>query len=369
MILIDAERLAASRPNRPLFADVSVTISDGDRLGVVGLNGCGKSTLLRMLAGELTPEDGEVRWGRGARVGFLLQNPVLAAGTVREAVGAAWQGEAMLDRLGMTSLLDVSTAELSGGQAKRAALARLLVGEYEVLILDEPTNHLDLDAIQFLEEWLAAYRGGLVLVTHDRHVLDKVTNRVLEIDRGTAYLHVPTGWHTGSGYAAYLAGRAEREERAEAAEQVRKNLATRELAWLRRGAPARTAKPKARIATATALVEGRAQAAAREGDLGLAMGSKRLGSKGIELTDVGFAWPDGSRVIDPCSLVFEPGDRVGIVGSNGAGKSTLLDLIAGRLQPTAGRVDRGATVQIGYYDQLGRNLDLTQRVREAIAGD
>jgi ABC transport system ATP-binding/permease protein len=369
MILIDAERLAASRPNRPLFADVSVTISDGDRLGVVGLNGSGKSTLLRMLAGELRPEAGEVRWGRGARVGFLLQNPVLPPGTVREAVGGEWQGEAMLDRLGMTPLLDASTDELSGGQAKRAALARLLVGEYEVLILDEPTNHLDLDAIQFLEEWLAAYRGGLVLVTHDRHVLDKVTTRVLELDRGAAYLHVPTGWHAGSGYAAYLAGRAEREERAEVAEQVRKNLATRELAWLRRGAPARTAKPKARIATATALVEGKAQAAARDGELGLAMGSKRLGTKGIELTDVGFAWPDGTTVIDPCSLVFEPGDRVGVVGSNGAGKSTLLDLVAGRLTPSTGKVERGATVQIGYYDQLGRDLDLTQRVREAIAGD
>ena len=369
MIFIDAERLAASRPNRPLFADVSVTISDGDRLGVVGLNGCGKSTLLRMLAGELRPEAGEVRWGRGARVGFLPQNPVLPAGSVRNAVGGQWQGEAMLDRLGMTGLLDAPTEELSGGQAKRTALARLLVGEYEVLILDEPTNHLDLDAIQFLEEWLAAFRGGLVVVTHDRHVLDTVTTKVLELDRGSAYLHVPTGWHAGSGYAAYLAGRAEREERAEVAEQVRKTLATRELAWLRRGAPARTSKPKSRIATATALVEGRAQAAAREGELGLAMGSKRLGSKGVELTDVAFAWPDGTKVLDPCSLVFEPGDRVGVVGANGAGKSTLLDLVAGRLLPTRGSVERGATVQIGYYDQLGRNLDLTQRVREAIAGD
>jgi ATP-binding cassette subfamily F protein uup len=244
-----------------------------------------------------------------------------------------------------------------------------LVGEYEVLILDEPTNHLDLDAIQFLEEWLAAYRGGLVLVTHDRHVLDKVTTKVLELDRGSAYLHVPAGWHAGSGYAAYLAGRAEREERAEVAEQVRRNLATRELAWLRRGAPARTSKPKARIATATALVEGRAQPLAREGELGLSMGSKRLGSKGIELTDVAFAWPDGTPVLDPFSLVFEPGDRVGVVGANGAGKSTLLDLVAGRLMPTTGTVDRGATVQIGYYDQLGRDLDLTQRVRDAIAGN
>jgi ATP-binding cassette subfamily F protein uup len=369
MIVIDAEGLAASRPNRPLFAGVSLTVADGDRIGVVGINGCGKSTLLRMLARELEPEAGEVRWGRGARVGFLLQQPVLPEGTVREAVGGTWQGEAMLDRLGMAALVDARTDELSGGQAKRVALARLLVGEYEALILDEPTNHLDLDAIRFLEEWLAAYRGGLVLVTHDRHVLDRVTTKVLEIDRGAAYLHVPEGWHSGSGYAAYLAGRAEREERAEAAEAVRKNLAAKELAWLRRGAPARTAKPKARIATATALVQGKAQAAARTGDLALSMGSQRLGSKGIEVREVSFSWPDGSQVLDRVSAAFEPGDRIGIVGPNGAGKSTLLDLVAGRLEATGGSVERGATVKIGYYDQLGKDVDLRQRVREAVAGD
>ncbi|MCB0979557.1 MAG: ABC-F family ATP-binding cassette domain-containing protein, partial [Ilumatobacter sp.] len=371
MILIDAADLAASRPNRPLFAGVSLTVADGDRVGVVGINGCGKSTLLRMLARELDAEAGEVRWGRGVRVGFLPQQPVLPAGTVRDAVGGGWQGAAMLDRLGMAGLVDARTDELSGGQAKRTALARLLIGEHEVLILDEPTNHLDLDAIQFLEEWLAGYRGGLVLVTHDRHVLDRVTTKVLEIDRGSAYLHVPQGYTEGSGYAAYLAGRAEREERAQAAEQVRRNLAARELAWLRRGAPARTSKPKARIAAATALVNGRPQAAARTGDLGatMRMGSQRLGSKGVELSDVSFSWPGGPQVLSGCNVVLEPGDRIGVVGPNGAGKSTLLDLAAGRLQPTDGTVERGATVKIGYYDQLGRGLDAGMRVREAVAGD
>jgi len=369
MILIDAAGLAASRPNRPLFADLSLTISDGDRVGVVGINGCGKSTLLRMLAREISPEAGQVRWGRGVRVGFLAQQPVLPAGSVRDAVGGGWEGEAMLDRLGMAALADAATNELSGGQAKRVALARLLMGEHEVLILDEPTNHLDLDAIRFLEDWLTAFRGGLLLVTHDRHVLDRVTTKVLEIDRGAAFVHVPAGRTSGSGYAAYLAGRAEREERAEVDEQVRRNLAARELAWLRRGAPARTAKPKARIATATALVNTKAQAAARSGDLALSMGTQRLGSKGVELRSVAFSWPDGSAVLAGVSLTFEPGDRIGIVGPNGVGKSTLLDLVAGRLMPTAGEVERGATVKIGYYDQLGRGLDLTKRVREAVAGD
>lgn len=222
MILIDAQSLSASRPNRPLFADVSLTVSDGDRIGVVGLNGCGKSTLLRILSGDYSPDSGQVHKARNARIGILAQQPILPVGTVRDAVGEEWRGEAMLDRLGMSGMLDSSTQELSGGQQKRVALAMLLVQEWDALILDEPTNHLDLDAIAYLEEWLANYRGGLILVTHDRHVLDRVTNKVLEIDRGKAYMHVPMGKTAGSGYAAYLAARIEREERAANAEQIRK---------------------------------------------------------------------------------------------------------------------------------------------------
>jgi len=373
--LIDAQGLKASRPNRPLFDDVSFTLSDGDRVGVVGLNGCGKSTLLRILSGDYRPDAGVVRNGRGARIGVLAQQPVLPEGSVRAAVGEDWRADAMLDKLGMTGLHDAQTTELSGGQQKRVALAALLVSEWDALILDEPTNHLDLDAIAYLEEWLANYRGGLILVTHDRHVLDRVTNKVLEIDRGHAYMHVPAGRNAGSGYAAYLAARIDREEKAVTAEQRRKNLARTELAWLRRGAPARTTKPKARIEAATALIARRPEAAARSGELGLSLGNQRLGSKGVELQGIGFSWPSttagepGALVLNQFDHDLEPGDRLGIVGPNGAGKSTLLDLIAGRLKPTHGQIDIGSTVKIGYYDQLGRDLNVNQRVREAVAGD
>ena len=380
VILIDAQGLKASRPNRPLFDDISLTLSDGDRIGVVGLNGCGKSTLLRILSGDYSPDAGVVRYGRGSRIGMLAQQPVLPKGSVRDAVSEDWRGEAMLDRLGMSGLIDAQTNELSGGQQKRVALAKLLVSEWDALILDEPTNHLDLDAIAYLEEWLANFRGGLILVTHDRHVLDRVTTKVLEIDRGKAYLHMPAQRSDGSGYAAYLAARIEREEQAVTAEQKRKNLARTELAWLRRGAPARTTKPKARIAAATELVNRRPEAAARSGEIGLSLGNQRLGSKGVELHGVGFSWPTarpnagasgdaGALVLNPFDHELEPGDRLGIVGPNGAGKSTLLDLISGRLKPSHGHLDIGSTVKIGYYDQLGRELNVNQRVREAVAGD
>ena len=375
MILIDAQSLSASRPNRPLFADVSLTVSDGDRIGVVGLNGCGKSTLLRILSGDYSPDSGQVHKARNARIGILAQQPILPVGTVRDAVGEEWRGEVMLDRLGMSGMLDSSTQELSGGQQKRVALAMLLVQEWDALILDEPTNHLDLDAIAYLEEWLANYRGGLILVTHDRHVLDRVTNKVLEIDRGKAYMHVPMGKTAGSGYAAYLAARIEREERAANAEQIRKNLARTELAWLRRGAPARTTKPKARMDAAKELISRKAEGPARSGELGLSLGSQRLGSKGVELLGVSFTWPANEKSLVPHTVLLpldhqlEPGDRLGIVGPNGAGKSTLLDLISSRLTPNSGHIDIGSTVKIGYYDQLGRDLVVTQTVREAVAGD
>ena len=342
--------MGVSRPNRPLFADLSVTVSAGDRLGVVGLNGTGKSTLLRVMAGLLEPESGLVRRGRDVRVSMLPQRPSLPPGTVRAAVGEGWEAAAVLEHLGMGPMADAPVDTLSGGQAKRVALARCLVEESDLLILDEPTNHLDIEAITWLEARLARHRGGLVLVTHDRYVLDRVTTRVLELDRGTGYVH-------DGGYAGYLEGKTRREESAAASESTRRNLARRELAWLRRGAPARTRKPRARIEAAEALLSGGPQAAARSGELDLHFGTPRLGDKVVELHGVGHRWGDGPLLFSGLDMLLDPRERLGIVGPNGSGKSTLLDVIAGRLAPTEGRVEHGPTVRLGYYDQLGTSLD------------
>ena len=361
MILVDAADVSMSRPGRPLFTDLSVTVSTGDRIAVVGLNGTGKSTLLNVLTGRVEPESGTVRQGRDIRIGYLDQRPHLPPGTVRDAVGDGWESAAVLDKLGMTPLLDAPVDRLSGGQAKRTALARLLVTESDLLVLDEPTNHLDVGAIAWLEERLAQHRGGLLLVTHDRHVLDRVTTRILELDRGTGFLH-------DGGYAGYLEGQAMRHEHAAAQESTRRNLARTELAWLRRGAPARTRKPKARIEAATKIVEGRAQAAARTDGLNLHMGTPRLGDKVIELDQVGHAYGDAPLLFSGLDLLVDRRDRIGIVGPNGTGKSTLLDIVAGRKTPSQGRVEFGPTVRLGYYDQVGATLDPTQRVREAVAG-
>lgn len=367
MILVDLQKVGAFRPDRPLFEDLSLTVQTGDRLGVVGRNGSGKSTLLSLLAGASAPERGEVRVGRGTRIGYLGQRAHIQAPTVREAVGEHWEAAAILEHLGMGPLADAEVANLSGGQAKRVALARLLVDEVDLLVLDEPTNHLDVEAIAWLESRLARFRGGLVMVTHDRHVLDRVTTRVLELDRGRGYVHE-------GGYETYLEARVERAEREAGAERVRKNLAKAELAWLRRGAPARTAKPKARIASAKAIVEGRGPTADRPEPLqldaaGAGEPTPRLGDKVVELTGVGHRFGDNPWLFSGLDLSLDPAGRLGIVGPNGSGKSTLLEILAGRIVPEVGQVETGVTVKLGYYDQGGTGLDPAQRVREAVSGD
>ncbi|HXH57327.1 ABC-F family ATP-binding cassette domain-containing protein [Iamia sp.] len=375
MILLDADGVTVTRPERPLFTDVDLTLASGDRLAVVGLNGCGKSTLLRVVAGEVEPASGTIRRGRGSRVVAVNQDRTLPPGTVRDAIGAegdgAWLAEAAADRLGLTALLDRDVSTLSGGEMTRTALARALTelgppggdDDSVLLILDEPTNHLDIDAIAWLEERLAAHRGGLLLVTHDRHVLDRVTTRILEIDRGHGHGH-------DGGYASYLEAKAVRSDQAASAESVRRNLARRELAWLRRGAKARSTKAKARVDSATALVEARPEAPARASDdLPLHHGTPRLGDQVVELHGVGHRWDeDREWLFRGVDLSLARRERLGLVGPNGAGKSTLVDVIAGRLAPAEGRVVQGSTARVSVYDQTGITLDPGMRVAQAVAG-
>ncbi|MHB1973768.1 MAG: ABC-F family ATP-binding cassette domain-containing protein [Acidimicrobiales bacterium] len=361
-ILVDLKQVSARRSDKIVFEELALTVSDGDRIGVVGINGTGKSTLLRLVAGVEPPETGRVLRGRGVRVGYLEQEPELARGRVRDAVDAGWEGDAALERLGMGRRSEADAAELSGGQAKRVALAAVLARPAELLVLDEPTNHLDLGAVAWLEVQLLGRPGGLVLVSHDRHLLDRCTTRMLELDRGRGYVHE-------GGYASYLEARAEREELAVSAERSRRNLARRELAWLRRGAPARTRKPQARIDAATRVVEGRAEQPARAGELALGFRTPRLGDKVVEMAGVAFAYDAaGPRVLAEVDLVLDPRERLGVVGANGTGKSTLLDLVCGRRAPTVGTVQVGQTVVCGYYDQKSAELDPAARVRDLVAG-
>ncbi|MEM7273930.1 MAG: ATP-binding cassette domain-containing protein, partial [Actinomycetota bacterium] len=332
MILVDAVECTMTRPDRALFDRVSLTVSTGDRIGVIGINGTGKSTLLRVLAGTVRPESGEVRHGNGITISVLDQEAALPAGTVVAAVEAAapdtapWEIAEVLERLGMGPHRDRRTDSLSGGEAKRVALARALVTPADLLILDEPTNHLDLDAIEWLEQRLAGFRGGLILVTHDRHLLDRLTTRMLELDRGRGHVH-------NEGYAGYLTARRDREADAATAEAVRRNLARSELAWLRRGAPARTSKPKARIEAAKALLDARPEGPARPAELHLEFPTPRLGDVVVELHEVAVDAPDGRRLVDGLDLLLDNRERLGIVGPNGAGKTSLLDVIAGPRPP------------------------------------
>jgi ATP-binding cassette subfamily F protein uup len=376
MICVDAERVGVAQPDKVLFEDLSLTVSSGDRVAVVGINGSGKSTLLRLLTGAASPDDGTVRFGRGVRIASLDQDPRLPPGTVAEYLGwteggAGWEVAAVATSLGVQPLFGRPSDELSGGQAKRVALAKALVGEHDLIVLDEPTNHLDLEAIEWLEARLMAVRSALVLVTHDRHVLDRLTTgkgtgRVVEIDDGRAHVHVAV--EGASAYATYLDARATRLERAAGVEASRRILARRELAWLRRGAPARSTKPKARLRHAAEIVGGGpAPAGVRGSDLVLGVGTHRLGNQVVELEGVSKRFGDVT-VLRDVDVLIEPGARLGVVGPNGSGKSTLLDIVAGRSAPTGGILRRGSTVVTGYADQHSSTLEPDSIVRELVAG-
>ncbi len=357
-VLCDLEDLAVRRVDRVLFEGLSLTVRDGDRIGVVGNNGAGKSTLLKIIAGTESPDTGQVRRKRGSRLGYLEQVPTLPRGTVRAVMGDGWEAQAALDRLGVAASLDVDVATLSGGQAKRVSLARVLVHPVELLVLDEPTNHLDLAAVAWLEQRLLSFRGGLVLVTHDRHLLERVSTKMLEIDGDG---------RTCTRGATPPISRPEPPERTKRwlTRRSRRILARRELAWLRRGAKARSRKPGARVDAAMKLLAGGPDEAPPGTELSTG-GTPRLGDKVIECFGVGFTYTPPTPVLRDVVLVVSRAERLGIVGANGSGKSTLLDLLAGRLHPTSGAIEVGSTVVVGYYDQQGVKLDLDARVQEFV---
>ncbi|BCP16015.1 ABC-F family ATP-binding cassette domain-containing protein [Mycobacterium paraintracellulare] len=358
--LLGAEAVHLEYPTRAVFGSITLGVNDGARIGIVGRNGDGKSSLLRLLTGQQQPDSGRVTRRSGLRVGALSQadtlDPDHTVGwtLVGDAAEHQWAGDPRVRDVvtGLVSDIawDATVATLSGGQRRRVQLARLLVGEWDVIALDEPTNHLDIEGISWLAGHLkgrwARNTGGLLLVTHDRWFLDEVATTTWEVHDGIVEPF-------DGGYAAYVLQRVERDRMAAVAEAKRQNLMRKELAWLRRGAPARTSKPKFRIEAANQLI---ADVPPLRDTVELAkLASARLGKDVIDLLDVSVSF-GGRPVLRDVEWRIAPGERTGIVGANGAGKSTLLGLIDGTIAPDAGRIKRGKTVRLAVLDQQGDAL-------------
>jgi ATP-binding cassette subfamily F protein uup len=358
--LLGAENVHLEYPTRVVFESVSLGVSDGDRIGIVGRNGDGKSSLAGLLTGQLRPDSGRVTRRTGLRVGALSQADTLGPGRiVRQTLFGdraehEWAANPRIREVVDGLVSDVAwgaeLSALSGGQRRRVQLAALLLGEWDVIALDEPTNHLDIEGITWLANHLrqrwARNTGGLLLVTHDRWFLDEVATTTWEVHDGTVEPF-------DGGYAAYVLQRVERDRLAAAAQAKRQNLMRKELAWLRRGPPARTSKPKFRVEAANQLIAG---VPPLRNPVELAkLATARLGKDVIDLLDVSVSF-DGQPVLREVEWRIGPGERTGIVGANGAGKSTLLGLIAGTVQPNSGRVKRGKTVRLAMLDQQGDGM-------------
>jgi ATP-binding cassette subfamily F protein uup len=364
--LVNLERVHKSYGVRPLLDEVSLGIGQGERVGVVGRNGDGKTTLLRVIGGLEGPDRGRVSRTRGLHLGFLTQGDDLdPASTVREAVleGRAdheWAAEAATREVVQVLLAGVSldrvVAGLSGGERRRCSLARLLLGEHDLVVLDEPTNHLDVEAVSWLADHLVRRTSALVVVTHDRWFLDAVCETTWEVHDGVVDVY-------DGGYAAFVLAKAERQRQAAASEARRQNLMRKELAWLRRGAPARTSKPKFRLDAANALIAD--EPSPRDSIELQRFATQRLGKDVIDLEEVSLV--RGARtLLDRATWRLGPGDRVGLVGVNGAGKTSVLRLLDGTIRPTAGRVRTGRTVALEHLTQALDELDPTMRVLESV---
>ncbi len=365
-MLLSAEHISINFGSRQLLDDVNFYLNEGDKTGIIGINGTGKSTFLKVLAGVTQPDAGLISRNPNVQVSFLSQNPVMDDdATILEQVFLhfpaefrelnEYEAKSMLNKLGLEDY-DQKVGTLSGGQRKRVALAAALIHPADVLILDEPTNHLDSEMTAWLEDRLRRFRGGLIMVTHDRYFLERVVNHITELSRGKLY-------HYEANYSKYLELKEQRAEMAQASERKRQSILRLEREWIMRGCRARTTKSRDRIERYEELLS--QEAPEQDDTIQMAAASSRLGKKIIEIDHISKSF-DGRTVIRDFSYNLLRRDRIGIVGRNGAGKSTLLHLIAGELLPDSGSVEQGTTVKIGHFSQEGRELDLDQRVYDFI---
>lgn len=359
--------MSKSYTDKILFDQVSLGINEGDRIGIIGINGTGKSTLLKMIAGLEEPDEGTVTKGKKVTIEYLAQHPVfdetktilenVVHGKKAEEEYRNLEGEArsMLLKLGIEDV-DGRIDHLSGGQRKRVALVRTLLTTADILVLDEPTNHLDNAMAEWLEDYLNKYKGAFIMITHDRYFLDKVTNKIVEIDKGSLYTYV-------ANYSEFLELKAQREEMEQATERKAKSLYRVELEWMMRGAKARSTKQKAHIQRFEALRDRKGIEEEKQVEVNAL--ASRLGKKTIEIDHVSKSYGD-LKLIDDFSYILLKGDRIGIVGPNGSGKSTLLKIITGVLQPDEGTVTMGETVKVGYFSQENEALDESKKVIDYI---
>lgn len=361
MNILNIEHVSKVFGEKTIFDDVSFGIQEGDKIGIIGINGTGKTTLLRMIAGVEEPDSGQIIKQNGIRLAYLSQHPSFPEGAT--VLSYAFDGiaendwalksevKSALNKLGITDH-DMKMEHLSGGQKKKVALAKTLTSSFEILLLDEPTNHLDGEMISWLEDYLKRYKGVVIMVTHDRYFLDKVTNRILEISRGKLY-----GYEAN--YSKFLEMKAEREEMELASEGKRQSVLRMELEWAKRGCRARTTKQKARLERLELLKNGKAPETDRLAEIDSV--ETRMGKKTIELHHVSKSYGE-RKLIDDFDYIVLKNQNLGIVGPNGCGKSTLLKMIAGLVEPDEGTIEIGETIRIGYFAQELPEMNTSQRV-------
>ncbi len=361
MNILNIEHVSKIFGEKTIFDDVSFGIQEGDKIGIIGINGTGKTTLLRMIAGVEEPDEGQIVKQNGIRLAYLPQHPVFPKDAT--VLSYAFDGiaendwtlksevKSALNKLGITNH-EMKIEHLSGGQKKKVALAKTLTFSFEILLLDEPTNHLDSEMISWLEDYLKRYKGVVIMVTHDRYFLDKVTNRILEISRGKLY-----GYEAN--YSKFLEMKAEREEMELASERKRQSVLRMELEWAKRGCRARTTKQRARLERLEALKNGKAPETDRLAEIDSV--ETRMGKKTIELHHVSKSYGE-RKLIDDFDYIVLKNQNLGIVGPNGCGKSTLLKMIAGLVEPDEGMIEIGETIRIGYFAQELPEMNTSQRV-------